>query len=104
MTKSSHKKKPTVAKLPRATVQKTDSWFAPYAAVLPMPTLKSAKQVVRFANLSKAKHRAMVRAACEILEVRCRDWCKNGIYPDVGFIEGFLYQELPQLALLGNTP
>ena len=51
MTKSSHKKKPTGAKLPRAEIVRL--WLdnpMPHCAVLRMPTLKAAKQAVRFAN------------------------------------------------------
>ena len=97
-TKSSHKKKPTGAKLPKARVIKCWERDLHVAgdipcAVLPMPTLKAAKQAVRFANMSyEQKDRAI------------RDALSSGSDWSYGRQPLICELSIAILALLGHTP
>ena len=122
-TKSSHKKKPTGAKLPKArhAWAQDNEMFAPSkkhfannptravhrVVFLPMPTLKAAKQAVRFANMS---HEQKVEAGARAMSClphgkhMTESWWKayKRDYPSAW--RAAITASEHFLALLGHTP
>ena len=106
MTKSSHKKKPTGANLPKAKISRIClNNSMPHCAVIRMPSLKSAKQAVRFANMSYEQKSesiidAAIRGAGDALKWNSKERfaCKALQY---GRLKS---ASLEILALMGHTP
>ena len=97
MTKSSNKKKPTGAKLPNAKIIRIClNNSMPHCAVIRMPTLKAAKQAVRFANMS---YEQKVETVAKMLNSRASG-------PEFGpyFMDIDRKHARKFLALMGHTP